>query len=47
MVGCRIYRLKNMHTLVFHQMGGVMMHLDFNGFNRSFKSIPDISDDGY
>jgi hypothetical protein len=47
MVSCRICRLKNMHTLVFRQMDGVIMHLGFNGFNRSFKSILDISDDDY
>ena len=47
MIGCRIYRLKNMHILVFHQMGKVIMHLDFNSFSRSFKSILDISNDSY
>jgi len=47
MVGCRIYKLENMHTLVYRKMGGVIMHLGFNGLRRSFKSILDISDDDY
>jgi hypothetical protein len=36
-----------MHTLEYHKIGGVMMHLGFNGLRRSFKSILDISDNGY
>jgi len=47
MVGCRIYKLENMHTLIYCKIGGVIMHLGFNGLRRSFKSILDISDDDY
>jgi hypothetical protein len=47
MVGCKICKLENKHTLVYQKMGGVMMHLGFNGFRRSFKSILDISDSDY
>jgi hypothetical protein len=36
-----------MYILVFRQMDEVIMHLGFNGFNRSFKSILDISNDDY
>ena len=46
MVGYKICKLENMHTLACH-LGGVVMHLGFNGFKKSFKSILDISDDDY
>jgi hypothetical protein len=39
--------LENMHTLVFHRMGRVMMHLGFNGLRRSFKNTLDTNDDDY
>jgi hypothetical protein len=47
MVGYKIYRLKSMHTLVYHKLGGVTMHLGFSGFKKSFKNTLDISDDDY
>jgi hypothetical protein len=47
MVSYKIYKLKSMHTLVYHKLGGVTIHLGFNDFKKSFKNILDISDDGY
>jgi hypothetical protein len=46
-VGYKIYKLKSKYTLVYHKLGGVIMHLDSNSFKKSFKNILDISDDDY
>jgi hypothetical protein len=47
MVDYKIYKLKNIHILVYHQLGGIMIHLGSSGFKKSFKNILDISDDDY
>ena len=47
MISYKICKLENMHTLMYHKLGGVMMDLGFSGFKKPFKSILDISDDDY
>lgn len=46
MVGYKIYKLKNMHTLVYHKLGGNDA-FGLQWLQKVFQSILDISDDDY